>query len=68
MEAKTVIEAFGGPAELARRLNYGQFGPQRVTNWLARGIPARVQLEHGEMFRRQIRRAKVGASGTAKAA
>ncbi|MCK9994097.1 MAG: hypothetical protein Dbin4_02617 [Alphaproteobacteria bacterium] len=46
-----IIERFGGPAKVARMLGYQRSGgTQRVFNWMSRGIPARVKLEHPEMF------------------
>jgi len=41
------IELLGGSAKLARRLGYTV---QRVQNWKERGIPAKVKLEHPELF------------------
>ena len=48
---KSLIESLGGPAKLAERLGYTKSGGvQRVHNWTTRGIPARVKLEHPEIF------------------
>lgn len=45
------IEALGGPAAVARRLDFdAKNGTQRVQNWLTRGIPAAVKLLHPELF------------------
>jgi hypothetical protein len=45
-----IIEALGGPAKVAELLQYQKGGVQRVHNWRTRGIPARVKLEHQEIF------------------
>lgn len=45
-----LIRALGGPAKVAERLGYGQGGTQRVQNWLTRGIPAQVKLDHPRVF------------------
>lgn len=47
---KKLIEDLGGPAKVASRLGYGKGGPQRVHNWLTRGIPLRVKVDHPEIF------------------
>lgn len=44
------IEALGGATKVAELLGYGRGGPQRVHNWIARGIPPRVKLDHPEIF------------------
>jgi hypothetical protein len=47
-----LIERLGGPAKLAERLGYDKRagGIQRVQNWLTRGIPAKVKLDHPDVF------------------
>lgn len=45
-----IIRALGGPTEVARRLGFTSGGVQRVHNWLQRGIPARIKLEHPALF------------------
>lgn len=50
------IRALGGPTKLARLLGYDRGGPQRVSNWIARGIPASVKVEHPELFMVPIER------------
>ena len=48
---KEIIAALGGPAKVAERLGYKKHGgPQRVTNWLSRGIPYKVKLENQSLF------------------
>lgn len=46
------IEALGGPAKVADALGYDKAsgGVQRVHNWKARGIPAKVKLQWPAMF------------------
>jgi hypothetical protein len=47
-----IIRKLGGPTKLAERLNFDRAtGVQRVHNWLKRGIPARVLLDHAAVFR-----------------
>lgn len=46
-----VIDQLGGPAQLAKRLGLsGVNAVQRVWNWRQRGIPARVLLDHADVF------------------
>lgn len=49
---RAVIESLGGPAEVARKLGLdpNKGGVQRVQNWMTRGIPARVRLNHLDVF------------------
>jgi len=51
MNDADVIDALGGPTQLAARLGYTDpGGVQRVSNWKRRGIPPRVRLEHQRLF------------------
>ncbi len=46
-----IIERLGGPSKVADLLGYEKHnGPQRVFNWIARGIPPRVKLERPDLF------------------
>lgn len=48
---RKLIEDLGGPTKVAELLNYPkQGGAQRVQNWMTRGIPAKVKVEHPELF------------------
>lgn len=48
---KKLIENLGGAAKVAELLGYDkQGGVQRVHNWMTRGIPPKVKLEHPELF------------------
>lgn len=48
---KELIESLGGPAKVAELLGYDKNGGvQRVTNWVTRGIPSKVKVEHPEIF------------------
>jgi hypothetical protein len=51
-EDKKIIEKLGGAAKVATLLGYDlkNGGVQRVHNWIARGIPPRVKLEHPKLF------------------
>lgn len=66
MTDSDLIDALGGPARLAERL---QLTPvkgrvQRVHNWRARGIPARIKLDHPDVFAGAARRADAGNTTT----
>ena len=54
-----VIRSLGGPAKVAELLGLDkqQGGVQRVSNWLTRGIPASVKVEHQNIFLRKRRKA-----------
>ncbi|RCW73835.1 hypothetical protein [Pseudorhodoferax soli] len=43
-----LIKRLGGPSKLAAKLGYSR--PQRVHNWLKRGIPPSVKLAHPHIF------------------
>lgn len=52
-EDKQLIESLGGPAKVAELLGYEkQGGVQRVHNWMTRGIPSKVKVEHPDIFLR----------------
>lgn len=51
-EAVKIIEAHGGSANLARKLNFeGSKGVIRVNNWKTRGIPWEIKAKHPELFK-----------------
>lgn len=46
-----IIKGLGGPTKVAELLGYEKHGgPQRVQNWMARGIPAKVKVERPDLF------------------
>jgi hypothetical protein len=48
-----LIDELGGPAKVCELLSIPKHGGvQRVQNWKARGIPARVKLERPDLFLR----------------
>lgn len=47
MNDKEVIERLGGSTAVAKLLGCQK---QRVQNWKFRGIPAKVKLDHPELF------------------
>lgn len=55
-----IIKHWGGPTKLAALLGYRQ--PQRVSNWIRRGIPAQVKLDRPDLFIRPFERR--GRDGT----
>ena len=53
MNDSELIEHLGGPTKVAEILRYDKAGGvQRVQNWLVRGIPAQVKVDHPEIFMR----------------
>jgi hypothetical protein len=52
MNDSDLIDALGGPARMAERLNLKpeKGRVQRVHNWRTRGIPARIKLDHAALF------------------
>jgi hypothetical protein len=53
MSDEELIKDLGGPAKVAEMLGYEKHGGvQRVTNWVTRGIPSKVKLDHPEIFMR----------------
>lgn len=51
------IKALGGPTKVAELLDLdkAQGGVQRVQNWIKRGIPSKVKLDHPHIFLAPIR-------------
>lgn len=48
---RKLIEDLGGPTKLADILGYDKHGGvQRIQNWLSRGIPPKVKLQHPGIF------------------
>ena len=48
-----LIEHLGGPTKVAELLRFDKDGGvQRVQNWLTRGIPAQIKVDHPEIFMR----------------
>lgn len=49
---KLTIERLGGAAKVAELLEYDKSsgGVQRVFNWMTRGIPPAVKVEHPNLF------------------
>lgn len=46
-----LIADLGGPAKVAALLNLPKNGGvQRVHNWMRRGIPAKVKIDHQDIF------------------
>ena len=65
MDDATLIKTLGGPAKVAEILGYDKAagGVQRIHNWITRGIPSKVKLEHPELILK-ARAAIEGASAT----
>lgn len=47
MTDRELIQSLGGPTKVAQLLGTT---PQRVHNWLSRGIPPKVKLENPHLF------------------
>lgn len=47
-----LIKQLGGSTKVAELLGYGREdgGVQRVQNWITRGIPSKVKLDHPQIF------------------
>lgn len=51
MDDIQIIEKLGGATAVAKLLGYKtQGGSQRVHNWLKRGIPYKVKVDHPDLF------------------
>lgn len=70
MEDAQLIKDLGGPTKLAELLGYDKAsgGVQRVANWVTRGIPAKVKLDHPDLFLRPAPKGGEGAVDGALAA
>lgn len=69
MNDAELIDSLGGPARVAELLNLEKAGGvQRVHNWKARGIPARVRLERPDLFLRKAPAPEPAPAADAKAA
>jgi hypothetical protein len=51
---KALIANLGGSTSLSKRLGFKS--PQRVHNWLTRGIPASVKLAHPKLFLKGLKK------------
>lgn len=48
---RQLIEQLGGPTKLAKQLRLSGTHPvQRVQNWMVRGIPSAVKVQHPALF------------------
>jgi len=66
MDDKTIIESLGGPTRVCELLGLDKHGGvQRVQNWITRGIPYRVKVEHADIF---LNRKSVTSKAKAKEA
>lgn len=51
---KEIIEALGGPTAVSDLLSLKKpGGPQRVQNWIKRGIPPSVKIARPDLFMRK---------------
>lgn len=55
MNDKQIIINLGGATKVAKllKLDIKKGGAQRVHNWMKRGIPAQVKLDHPKLFVRK---------------
>lgn len=56
MTDKELIISLGGATRVCEMLGYDKSagGVQRVHNWMERGIPAQVKLDHPDLFMRDL--------------
>lgn len=55
MNDSQIIHELGGPAKVAELLGYEKDGgTQRVHNWITRGIPSKVKVDHPELFMSRV--------------
>jgi hypothetical protein len=49
---REIIAELGGATEVAKLLGYdlSKGGAQKVHNWLSRGIPSKVKVDHPDLF------------------
>lgn len=48
---KEILDSLGGAAKVAKLLGYTKAGGvQRVHNWISRGIPYKVKVDHQNIF------------------
>jgi hypothetical protein len=50
MTDQQLIRSLGGPTAVSKMLGFDKGGVQRVQNWISRGIPARIKLDHPHIF------------------
>lgn len=51
MKDKEIIQKHGGTSALAHKLGFDKKnGPQRVNNWVKRGIPPAIKIKYPEIF------------------
>ncbi len=68
MNDADTIRALGGPTAVARLLGLETpNGARRVHNWIKRGIPFRVKVEHKAVFDKTVRKPRAKAQQTAEA-
>lgn len=67
---KEIIEDLGGPAKVAEMLKYDKSrgGVQRVNNWMSRGIPASVKIEHPDIFLKSLIGSSIASNDNGPAA
>ena len=63
---RKLIEALGGPTEVARLLGYQKFGgQQRVQNWLGRGIPPAEKVKRPDLLMPELAQAQAAPAQAA---
>lgn len=61
-----LIRSLGGPSVVAKKIASGKpVSAQRVQNWLTRGIPAQVKLDHPHLFLRHMGQQQAGGRADA---
>lgn len=62
---RKLIAELGGPSRVASMLGIDDKGTQRVHNWMRRGIPAAVRVEHPHLFMPNMAQALANTAQTA---
>ena len=62
---RKLIAELGGPSRVASMLGIDDKGTQRVHNWMRRGIPAAVRVEHPHLFMPNMAHAPANTAQTA---
>lgn len=61
-----IIQSLGGATAVAKRLGFKTpDGARRVHNWIKRGIPPRVKLDHAAFFKKAVASAKTASTAAA---
>lgn len=64
-DAKLILD-LGGPSKVAELIQLNkQGGPQRVQNWMTRGIPSAIKVKYPHIFMPELAQALANTAQTA---